>query len=153
MVQMIRDDLFSVAKDQGIFALDAPDRSIFNPQSYTGHKVRLDFVESDSSYNFKTKPVNWGVLRIFRIAFDGSPDELTRTTLCDFKIGGSPNLLLSERWCCAADFSKNMNSGLRAYPILISPNQAFLKLKSIGDGDPAIPYVVCEVMRDDAFKV
>ena len=126
-----------------------------------GRMVRLPFEArcelNDSLFNrytfipLETPCLNWGVLRIFRLFFEDHPD-LVRTEITDFKIGGSPNLLFHEIPYCAMDFSDPDISGLRAYPILISPNNAYVDVKPYGKGrDFPRPILLGEVMRDDAM--
>lgn len=107
--------------------------------------------------NLQTQPVNWAVLRIVAL----TTQTIAAATgvvgvMEDFKIGGSPNLFLSENMVLMDDYDtdKEQFAGLRAYPVLISPNQAFVNVAAFA---PAAQHLytavslVTEVLRDDAF--
>lgn len=107
--------------------------------------------------SLQTKPVNWAVLRIVAL----TTQTIAAATgvvgvMQDFKIGGSPNLFIDESLVLMDDYDtdKEQFAGLRAYPVLISPNQAEV---DVGAFAPAgqILYtslsLVTEVLRDDAF--
>jgi hypothetical protein len=107
--------------------------------------------------NLQTKPVNWAVLRIVAL----TTQTIAAATgvvgvLQDFKIGGSPNLFLDESFVLADDYDtdKEQFAGLRAYPILISPNTAFVDAGAFAPASQVLYMavsLVTEVMRDDAF--
>lgn len=104
-----------------------------------------------------TKPVNWAVLRIVALTTQTiSGSTGTVGVMQDFKIGGSPNLFLDESWVLMDDYDtdKEQFAGLRAYPILISPNTAFVDVAAFAPGGSQLytsVSLVTEVMRDDAF--
>jgi len=104
-----------------------------------------------------TKPVNWAVLRIVAL----TTQTIAAATgvvgvMQDFKIGGSPNLFLDESFVISDDYDtdKEQFAGLRAYPILISPNTAFVDVGAFAPAGQTLftaVSLVTEVMRDDAF--
>ncbi len=76
----------------------------------------------------------------------------------DLKIGGGPNLFLPEDWVLMDDYDtdKEQFAGLRAYPVLRSPNTAQVTCNAIGPAaGGAILFfaltLVTEVLRDDSF--
>lgn len=107
--------------------------------------------------SLETKPVNWAVLRIVAL----TSQTIAAATgvvgvMQDFKIGGSPNLFLDESFVLMDDYDtdKEQFAGLRAYPILISPNQAFVDVGAYAPSGQTLYTaisLVTEVMRDDAF--
>jgi len=107
--------------------------------------------------SLETKPVNWAVLRIVAL----TTQTIAASTgvvgvMQDFKIGGSPNLFLDESFVLSDDYDtdKDQFAGLRAYPILISPNQAFVDVGAFAPAGQTLytaVSLVTEVMRDDAF--
>jgi len=106
-----------------------------------------------------TTPVNWAVLRIVALTTQVIAAPTSSVGLMqDFRIGGSPNLFLLEDWVIMDEYDVDKEAfvGLRAYPILISPNTALLTVAGRGGtaGAEVIRAsisVVCEVLRDDAF--
>jgi hypothetical protein len=139
----------------------------------SGRLVPIPFVTSGSSVpvhaitggagtvgaftNLETEPVNWAVLRIVAL----TTQTISAATgvvgvMQDFKIGGSPNLFLSENAVLMDDYDtdKEQFAGLRAYPVLISPNQAFVDVAAFAPAGETLYTaisLVTEVMRDDAF--
>jgi hypothetical protein len=107
--------------------------------------------------NLQTEPVNWAVLRIVAL----TTQTIAAATgvvgvMQDFKIGGSPNLFLSENWVLMDDYDtdKEQFAGLRAYPVLISPNIAYVTTNTWAPAGQNLYYavsLVTEVLRDDAF--
>lgn len=107
--------------------------------------------------DLQTKAVNWAVLRIVAL----TTQTIAAATgvvgvMQDFKIGGSPNLFLDESWVIMDDYDtdKEQFAGLRAYPILISPNTAFVSAAAFAPSGQVLytgVSLVTEVMRDDAF--
>lgn len=105
----------------------------------------------------QTKPINWAVLRIVAL----TTQTIAAATgvvgvMQDFKIGGSPNLFLDESWVLMDDYDtdKEQYAGLRAYPVLISPNQAFVDVAAFAPAAQTLYFsvsLVTEVLRDDAF--
>jgi hypothetical protein len=74
----------------------------------------------------------------------------------DFKIGGSPNLFLVEDWVLMDDYDvdKEQFAGLRAYPVLISPNTSLISVAAFAPAAQSLyatVSIVTEVLRDDAF--
>lgn len=107
--------------------------------------------------NLQTQSVNWAVLRIVAL----TTQTIAAATgvvgvMQDFKIGGSPNLFLPENEVLADDYDtdKEQFAGLRAYPVLISPNTAFVDVAAFAPAGETL-YIavslVTEVLRDDAF--
>lgn len=104
-----------------------------------------------------TKSVNWAVLRIVAL----TSQTIAAATgvvgvMQDFKIGGSPNLFLDESFVLMDDYDtdKEQFAGLRAYPILIAPNTAFVDVAAFAPAGQTLfcaVSLVTEVMRDDAF--
>jgi hypothetical protein len=107
--------------------------------------------------NVQTEPVNWAVLRIVAL----TTQTIAASTgvvgvMQDFKIGGSPNLFLSENAVLMDDYDtdKEQFAGLRAYPVLISPNIAYVSIAAFAPGAQHLYCalsLVTEVLRDDAF--
>lgn len=107
--------------------------------------------------SLQTKAVNWAVLRIVAL----TTQTIAAATgvvgvMQDFKIGGSPNLFLDESFVLMDDYDtdKEQFAGLRAYPILISPNTAFVDVGAFAPAGQTLytaVSLVTEVMRDDAF--
>jgi hypothetical protein len=105
----------------------------------------------------QTAPVNWAVLRIVAL----TTQTIAAATgvvgvMQDFKIGGSPNLFLSEDAVLMDDYDtdKEQFAGLRAYPVLISPNIAYVSTNAYAPAGQTLYYavsLVTEVLRDDAF--
>ena len=137
-----------------------------------GRRVRVPFVQATPSVNSKIPPsnqagcletgcVNWGVLRVVQPVFEvpeateAEVRKILLNTLCaDLKIGGSPTLFGTLGWYTGADFTADRPPTLRAYPILISPNRGYMSVKVHDESlRLAEPYLVCEVIRDDAFNV
>lgn len=139
----------------------------------SGRLVPINFVQAGSvvpanrlaggvgalglTQNLVTISVNWAVLRIVAL----TTQSIATTVGCvgvmqDFKIGGSPNLFLVEDWVLMDDYDtdKEQFTGLRAYPILISPNTAQVSAAVFAINSELITYaisLVTEVLRDDAF--
>jgi hypothetical protein len=107
--------------------------------------------------SLETKPVNWAVLRIVALTTQTIAAATgTVGVMQDFKIGGSPNLFLDESFVLMDDYDtdKEQFAGLRAYPILISPNTAFVDVGAFAPAGQTLytaVSLVTEVMRDDAF--
>lgn len=107
--------------------------------------------------NLVTASVNWAVLRIVAL----TTQTIAAATgvvgvMQDFRIGGSPNLFLSENWVLMDDYDtdKEQFAGLRAYPVLISPNTAFVDVAAFAPAGQTLYTaisLVTEVLRDDAF--
>lgn len=110
-----------------------------------------------TSTSLVTNSINWAVLRIVAMTTQTSTGTTGAFGLMqDFKIGGSPNLFLSETWVVMDDYDvdKEQFTGLRAYPVLISPNTAQVTVAAFGPSVTsvfAILSLVTEVLRDDAF--
>ena len=123
------------------------------PAKGTTHNrlVRVPFeVHSERSFATiaRTKPVNWGLLRIVRLVFEPDP-ALLYTVFEDFKIGAGANLAMAEDWNSAADYTEKWGAGFRAYPILKSPNFAEIALKHVIQGEePVLPLMLAEVIED-----
>lgn len=139
----------------------------------SGRLVPLSFVQSGSvnpinvitggagvigaSTSLVTIAVSWAVLRLVAITTQTTPAAVgSFAVMQDFKIGGSPNLFLPEDWVLADDYDtdKEQFTGLRAYPILISPNTAQVTVAAFSTGSTAVYTaisLVTEVLRDDAF--
>lgn len=110
-----------------------------------------------STTSLVTQSVNWAVLRIVAL----TTQTIAAATgvvgvMQDFKIGGSPNLFLSENWVLMDDYDtdKEQFAGLRAYPVLISPNTAQVDVAAYAPSSQtlyAAISLVTEVLRDDAF--
>lgn len=104
-----------------------------------------------------TIAVNWATLRIVAL----TAQTIAAATGCvgvmqDFKIGGSPNLFLAEDWVLMDDYDtdKEQYVGLRAYPVLISPNTAQVTAAAYANNAENLFFalsLVTEVLRDDAF--
>ncbi len=104
-----------------------------------------------------TASINWAVLRIVAL----TTQTIAAATgvvgvMQNFKIGGSPNLFLSENYVLMDDYDvdKEQFAGLRAYPVLIAPNVAQVQVATFA---PAAQHLYCavslvtDVLRDDAF--
>jgi len=106
-----------------------------------------------------TTAVSWAVLRIVALTTQILQAPTASAGLMqDMRIGGSPNLFLVEDWVTMDDYDVDKEAfvGLRAYPVLISPNTALITLAARGGtagGELVYAQVnlVCEVLRDDAF--
>lgn len=106
-----------------------------------------------------TNAVNWAVLRVVALVTQVLQAPTASAGLMqDFRIGGSPNLFLIEDWITMDDYDvdKEQFAGLRAYPVLISPNTALLTCMARGGTVGAelvyaVVEIVTEVLRDDAF--
>jgi len=106
-----------------------------------------------------TTPVNWAVLRLVALTTQQYPAVANAIgVMQDFKIGGSPNLFLYETNVLMDDYDtdKEQYAGLRAYPVLISPNVSEVDVATFAPVlSAAANYValslVTEVLRDDAF--
>lgn len=105
-----------------------------------------------------TTAINWAIVRIVACT---TQTFVTATggagLMQDLRIGGSPNLFLVEDWVIMEeyDIDRDSNPGLRAYPVLRSPNTGLLTLAARG-GTGVTTIVVAaslivEVLRDDAF--
>ena len=110
--------------------------------------------------NLVTNSVNWAVLRIVALITQvNAPTATDFGVMQDFRIGGSPNLFLPEDWVLMDDYDtdKEQYAGLRAYPIMISPNTALISVANscmvaaFNTSIYASIAVVTEVLRDDAF--
>lgn len=107
--------------------------------------------------NLVTVSVNWAVLKIVALTTQtvaGATGVIG--VMQDFKIGGSPNLFLNEDWVLMDDYDtdKEQFAGLRAYPVLISPNTAQVSAASFAPASQSLYAaisLVTEVLRDDAF--
>ena len=135
--------------------------SVPHGPSLKGRLIRVPFertneitsapVSMNPGQPFQSKTVNWGRLRLVRPVFKESRD-LLYTVFGAFRIGGSPNLNCFPGWNCAKDYTASAPAYLRSFPVLLSPNVAYIDLKSVVEGkDPVVPYLLCEVMRDDAL--
>jgi hypothetical protein len=110
-----------------------------------------------SSTNLVTQAVNWAILKI--VAFTCQSAAGTTGSFAvvqDLKIGGSPNLFLTEDWILADEFDvdREAYAGLRAYPYLVSPNTASLTVAAYAPAAQTVylaSSLVCDVIRDDAF--
>lgn len=107
--------------------------------------------------SLETQSVNWAVFRIVALTTQTIAAATgTVGVMQDFKTGGSPNLFLSESWVLCDDFDtdKEQFAGLRAYPIVTSPNKAYLDVAASAPAGQTLYMgvsLVCEVLRDDAF--
>lgn len=107
--------------------------------------------------NTVTRSVNWAVLRIVGLTTDQNPAANgVIGVMQDFRIGGSPNLFLNEDNVLMSDYDSDNEqfSGLRAYPVLISPNTAFVDIATFAPAAQqnfVVVNLVVEVLRDDAF--
>ena len=157
VARLVRDDAFGPPVTEGVSGpLSKPVPSV--PRSSVGRRIRLPFEPEEKGtllskgvVELETRPVNWAALRMLRPVFEG-PD-LIHTVFQDLKIGGSPSLTIHEGWNSALDHVADCDPYLRAYPIMISPNAAYIEVRSVLEGNaPAIPYLLAEVMRNDAFQ-
>jgi hypothetical protein len=107
-----------------------------------------------------TIAVNWAVLKIVALTTQTTAAAVGNIGLMqDFRIGGSPNLFLPEDWVLMDDYDtdKEQFTGLRAYPVLSSPNTALVTASVFGPAANAgtnlfaAISLVTEVLRDDAF--
>lgn len=138
----------------------------------SGRLVPVNFVVAGTTAPVLTRPgatgigatqalvtiaVNWAVLRIVALTTQSTPAATgVLGVMQDFKIGGSPNLFLTEDWVLMDDYDvdKEQFTGLRAYPILISPNVAQVSAAAYAPATQTLYYsisLVTEVLRDDAF--
>jgi len=107
--------------------------------------------------NLVTQSVNWAVLRIVALTTQTIAAATGVVGVAqDFKIGGSPNLFLSEDWVLMDDYDvdKEAFAGLRAYPVLIAPNTAQVDIAAYAPAGQTLytaVSLVTEVLRDDAF--
>jgi hypothetical protein len=106
-----------------------------------------------------TTAINWAIVRIVAattqtfISGNGAAGVMQ-----DLRIGGSPNLFLVEDWVIMEeyDIDRDSNPGLRAYPVLRSPNTGLITVgcrSGTGAADVIVASVslIVEVLRDDAF--
>lgn len=130
----------------------------------SGHLVRVPLeAEEAGSTTYRTKFVQWGVLKILGVVFEGDDLALFQTAFRDLKIEGSPyDLQMSSGFGSALDY-RDLETDLRGTPVLIAPNTASVTLMdtsaTVADalgGIPGVlekgrvdPYLVCEVLRDD----
>jgi hypothetical protein len=153
VVEVQRDDAFG----GGGKTLESIDVS-------KSRKIRIPFMKMEAgpigqgrigipvSRSHSTRAVNWGVLRVLGLVFEGNRERMFSTVFNDLTIGGSPCLTLHDTWNSAMEFT-NLDYDLRANPVLISPNVSYVNLKSTTEeGEPLVPYLACEVLRDDAFQ-
>tara|TARA_R110000824_G_scaffold400042_2_gene606716 strand:+ start:2614 stop:3399 length:786 start_codon:yes stop_codon:yes gene_type:complete len=107
--------------------------------------------------NLVTQSINWAVLRIVAVTTQSTPAAVgVLGVMQDFKIGGSPNLFLVEDWVLMDDYDvdKEQFAGLRAYPVLISPNTSLISVAAFAPAAQSLyatVSIVTEVLRDDAF--
>lgn len=104
-----------------------------------------------------TISINWALIKIVGIVTQQTPAATGSIgVMQDFKVGGSANLFLTESWVSMTDYDVDKDSfgGLRAYPVLRSPNQAQIDVATYATGG-GLNYVelaiVVDVLRDDAF--
>lgn len=134
-------------------------KSLLSVDASRAKKIRIPFTKmntdlpgSQFSHSHSTKHVNWGVLRVLGVVFEGARERMFSTVFNRLCIGGSPSLTLSDEWNSAVEFT-NLDYDLRANPVLISPNLGYIHLKSTTEEEePLVPYLACEVLRDDAFQ-
>ena len=109
--------------------------------------------------NLTTNALNWAVIKLVALTTQVyQAPTASVAVMQDFRMGGSPNLFLVEDWVCLDeyDMDKEAYPGLRAYPVLKSPNTALIQVAGVG-GTAGAEVVaaniscICEVLRDDAF--
>lgn len=106
-----------------------------------------------------TTAISWAVVKIVGLTTQTYAAATGAAgVMQDLKMGGSPNLILTEGWVAAEDYDVDRDQfvGLRAYPTLRSPNVAQLTVAARGGTAGAEAVIigfslVVTVLRDDAF--
>lgn len=102
-----------------------------------------------------TRPINYAALQTVGLQTQSHSTGAGIINLMrQLRIEGSATLFMSERWLLMDEFDVDQQryGGLRAYPVLRSPNQAQIQIAAAGNGAVwAAVILLTETLRDDAF--
>lgn len=111
-----------------------------------------------ATQNLVTVANSWAVLQIVGLQTQSAIVGANTATglMQDLRIGGSANLFMSEDWIIMDEFDVDSEryGGLRAYPVLRSPNTGLISLNSWASGVDVLQasvLLICETLRDDSF--